>query len=65
MGIGGIEESVTVSSRVSELQTTSGERSFTLESETIKNIANDGRSLFGFATLVPGVLPQAGNGGPT
>src|ERR1044071_9221403 len=63
MGIGGVEESVTVSSRVSELQTTSGERSFTLESETIKNIANDGRSLFGFATLVPGVLPQAGNGG--
>jgi hypothetical protein len=63
MGIGGVEENVTVSSRVSELQTTSGERSFTLESETIKNIANDGRSLFGFATLVPGVLPQAGNGG--
>src|SRR4029079_11762984 len=63
MGIGGVEENVTVSSRVSELQTTSGERSFTLESETLKNIANDGPPLFGFAPLVPGVLPQAGKGG--
>ena len=51
-------EEVSVSSRVSELQTTSGERSFTLESEALKNIANNGRSLFNFATLVPGALPQ-------
>ena len=49
-------------SRVSELQEESGERSFTLESETIKNIANDGRSLFDFATLVPGVLPRPATG---
>ncbi len=55
-------EEVTVSSRVSELQTTSGERSFTLENEALKNIANNGRALFNFATLVPGALPQ-GNGG--
>ncbi len=55
-------EEVTVSSRVSELQTTSGERSFTLESEALKNIANNGRMLFNFATLVPGALPQ-GMGG--
>ena len=63
LDVGGIEENVSVSGRVSELQTTSGERSFTLESEAIKNIANDGRSLFGFTGLVPGVLPQADNGG--
>ena len=63
MEVGQVTEEITVSSRVSELQTTSGERSYALESEALKNIANDGRSLFGFATLVPGVLPQAGNGG--
>jgi hypothetical protein len=61
--VGAITEQISVTARVSELQTTSGERSFVLESEALKNIANDGRSLFGFATLVPGVLPQAGNGG--
>ena len=64
LDVGGIEENVTVESRVSELQTTSGERSFTLESETIKNIANNGRSLFGFATLVPGILQQGTSGIP-
>lgn len=63
MEVGAMTEEVTVSSRVTELQATSGERSYTLESEALKNIANDGRSVFGFATLVPGVLPQAGNGG--
>ena len=36
----------------------SGERSFTLESETLKNIASNGRALFNFATLVPGTLSQ-------
>ena len=56
--VGGIEENVTVASRVSELQAESGERSFTLESEALKNIANNGRALFNFATLVPGVLQQ-------
>ena len=62
LAVGGVEESVTVSSRVSELSTTSGERSFTLESEALKNIANNGRALFGFVNLVPGVLQQ-GTGG--
>ena len=56
-------EEVTVSSRVSELQTTSGERSFTLENEALKNIANNGRMLFNFATLVPGALSQNANAG--
>src|SRR5262245_54940208 len=61
--VGAVTEQISVTARVTELQTNSGERSFVLESEALKNIANDGRSLFGFATLVPGVLPQAGNGG--
>src|SRR3954451_17635715 len=58
MQIGGVTEEVTVTSRVVELQSTSGERSFALESETLKNIANNGRALFNFATLVPGALSQ-------
>ena len=60
--VGAMTEEVTVSTRVSELQTTSGERSFTLENSALQNIANNGRALFNFATLVPGALPN-GNGG--
>jgi hypothetical protein len=60
--VGAMTEEVTVSTRVSELQTTSGERSFALENSALQNIANNGRALFNFATLVPGALPN-GNGG--
>jgi hypothetical protein len=61
--VGAITEAITVSSRVSELQTQSGERSFALESQALASIANNGRSLFGFTTLVPGIVPQADNDG--
>jgi len=58
MEVGAMTEEVSVTARVSELQRDSGERSFTLESEALKNIANNGRMLFNFATLVPGALSQ-------
>jgi hypothetical protein len=61
--VGAVTEEVSVTGRVSELQSASGERSYTLENATIQNIANNGRSLFGFVTLAPGVVPQPGNGG--
>ena len=61
--VGEMTEEVSVVARVAELQSSSGERSFTLESQAIQNIANNGRALFGFTTLVPGILPQANNGG--
>ena len=61
--VGGIEESVSVSGRVSELQAESGERSFTLESESLKNIAANGRMMFNYALLVPGALSQGANAG--
>jgi len=61
--VGGMNESVSVESRVSELQIESGERSFTLESESLKNIANNGRMLFNFALLVPGAVSQSNNAG--
>ncbi|MCG6923649.1 MAG: Plug and carboxypeptidase regulatory-like domain-containing protein [Acidobacteria bacterium] len=62
--IGEMSESVSVFARVAELQTESGERSFALEGEVIENIANDGRSLFGFVKLVPGVAPVNENENP-
>ena len=58
MQVGNLTEEVSVSSRVTEVQSTSGERAFTLESEALKNMGNNGRLLFGLATLAPGVLSQ-------
>jgi hypothetical protein len=55
--IGGLTEQVTVASPT-PLQSVSGERAFTLSNETLTNIANNGRALFNFATLVPGALSQ-------
>jgi hypothetical protein len=63
--VGEMSESISVVARVSELQAESGERSFTLESETIENVANDGRSPFGFTALVPGIAPEDGQENPT
>jgi Carboxypeptidase regulatory-like domain len=60
--VGAMTEQVSVTGRVTELQSASGERSFTLESEALKNIANNGRQLFNFATLVPGALSQGSSG---
>jgi hypothetical protein len=61
--VGAMTEEVTVSTRVSELQTTSGERSFTLENSALQNIANNGRAMFNFAILVPGAVPNGAAGG--
>ncbi len=61
--VGSLTESVTVSSRVSELQSTSGERSYTLESEAIRDIASNSRQLFNYALLVPGVVSTDTNAG--
>src|SRR6266496_502314 len=59
--VGDMTEEISVLARVSELQAQSGERSFTLENEALKNIANNGRSVFTFATLVPGVVTNLNN----
>jgi hypothetical protein len=63
--VGAVEEQVSVTARVSELQARSGERSYTLEGPVIRSIANNGRSPFGFAALVPGVSPLSGYENPT
>ena len=60
--VGAMTEEISVTSRVTELQSTTGERSFALESEALKNIANNGRMLFNFVTLVPGAVQQGTSG---
>jgi len=61
--VGAISEEVSVTGRVTELQAQSGERSFTLESQAITNIASNGRQVFNFALLVPGVVSTDNNAG--
>lgn len=59
LAIGQINESVTVTGQSSDIQLASGERAYTLQSSTIQNIAVNGRSFFGLAVLVPGILPNS------
>jgi len=54
--VGSMQESITVMARSEDVQLRSGERAFTLESSAIQNIAVNGRSFFGLAMLVPGVV---------
>jgi hypothetical protein len=61
--VGAITEEVSVTGRVSELQAQSGERSFALESQAITSIASNGRQLFNYALLVPGVVSTDNNAG--
>jgi Carboxypeptidase regulatory-like domain/TonB-dependent Receptor Plug Domain len=55
--IGQLSESITVAGVSSDIQLRSGERAYTLQSAAVQNIAVNGRSFFGLAVLVPGVLP--------
>ncbi len=54
--VGQITETVTVAGGTPDIQLRSGERAFTLQADTIENIAVNGRSFFGLAGLVPGVV---------
>ena len=55
--IGQLSESITVAGVSSDIQLRSGERAYTLQSAAVQNIAVNGRSFFGLAMLVPGVIP--------
>ncbi len=56
--LGQLSESVVVTGVSSDIQLRSGERAYTLQSQAIQNIAVNGRSFFGLAGLVPGVIPN-------
>src|SRR5579864_1393188 len=59
MTIGGVSESVEVSTQIVALQTESAERSEALVSKQIENIAVNGRSPLDMSKLVPGVVSTA------
>jgi hypothetical protein len=61
MQVGSVTESITVSGRAADIQLRSGERAYTLESSAMQNLAVNGRSFFGLAGLVPGVIPNTDN----
>jgi hypothetical protein len=61
--VGEMSESISVLARVSELQSTSGERSYTLENSALTSIANNGRAMFNFANLVPGAITTSNDAG--
>ena len=59
--VGGTSEIVTVTSEVPMVQATSGERSFTVTTESIASLPLQNRSYFGVLALAPGVVPASGN----
>ncbi|MBE3123376.1 MAG: carboxypeptidase regulatory-like domain-containing protein [Planctomycetes bacterium] len=57
--IGQVAETITVTGQSTDIQLRSGERAFTLQSEAMQNIAVNGRSFFGLAMLVPGIVASS------
>ena len=61
--IGEVTETVTVTSEATLVQADSGERSFGIQGQQIRNLGNKGRSYINFATLATGVVANgAGDG---
>jgi hypothetical protein len=58
--VGGTTEVVTVSGATPLVQAASGERSFTVSTESVANLPLANRSYFGVLALAPGVLGQGG-----
>ena len=54
--VGGTAETVTVKSEAPQIQTASGERSFTIPTETVQNLPMANRSFLQLAQLAPGVV---------
>ncbi len=59
LAIGQMAETVTVVARTSDLQLKGGERGFTLQLAALQSIGVAGRSFFGLALMVPGVVPTS------
>jgi hypothetical protein len=59
--IGGLSETVQVTSEASLVQTSSGERSFTVTTDSVENLPIANRSFTALATLAPGVSPTGTN----
>ena len=59
--VGGATEEVTVSAQTSFIQSQSGERSFTVGTDSVANLPVISRSFTALATLAPGVTVDANN----
>jgi len=60
--LGAVTETVTVSSRVVEVQSRSAERSFSVDSTAISNLAVNGRSPLALTRLAPGIANAPADG---
>jgi len=60
--LGAMSETVQVSARVTELQTRSAERSFSVDSAAIQNLAVNGRDPLALSRLAPGIANAGGIG---
>jgi hypothetical protein len=60
--LGAVSETVTVSTRVVEVQSRSAERSFSVDSAAIENLAVNGRDPLVLARLAPGIADASGGG---
>ncbi len=60
LSVGGREETVTVKAEAQTIQAASGERAFTVTTQSVENLPIANRNFAGFATLVPGAIAQTG-----
>jgi hypothetical protein len=60
--LGAVSETVTVSTRVVEVQSRSAERNFSVDSAAIENLAVNGRDPLVLARLAPGIADATGGG---
>ncbi len=60
--LGAVSETVTVSSRIVEVQSRSAERSFSVDSTAISNLAVNGRSPLALTRLAPGIANAPADG---
>ena len=58
--VGGLGETVNVRAEAAMIQAASGERAFTVTTESVENLPIANRNFAGFATLVPGAIAQTG-----
>ena len=58
--VGGLGETVNVKAEAPLIQAASGERAFTVTTESVENLPIANRNFAGFATLVPGAIAQTG-----
>ena len=58
--VGGLGETVNVKAEAPMIQAASGERAFTVTTESVENLPIANRNFAGFATLVPGAIALSG-----